>query len=141
MQELHHQKLESAISSYDEETPQTRAIRASAVGTAFGLPAAQQLAQHALPAMRVQASAIHAEYVQLCEHRDKVEARKAHATRKLTATRHKLQGMRVVRGLAETFGVKDVHVGPRTAQMALEDLRKRGRPNAPNKVSFPSSAS
>lgn len=47
MQELHHHKLESAITSYDEERPQTRAIRTSAVETAFGLPAAQQLAQKA----------------------------------------------------------------------------------------------
>ena len=131
MQELHHHKLESAISSYDEERPQTRAIRTSAVETAFGLPAAQQLAQKALPGMRVQASTIHAEYMRLCEQRDKVEARKQHATRKLTKVGNKLQGMTAVRALGKSFGVQEVKVGPRSAQMALEDLRKRGRPNKP----------
>ena len=131
MQELHHHKLESAISSYDEERPQTRAIRTSAVETAFGLPAAQQLAQKALPGMRVQASTIHAEYMRLCEQRDKVEARKQHATRKLTKVGNKLMGAGVMRALGASYGVETVKVGPRSAQQALEDLRKRGRPNKP----------
>ena len=131
MQELHHRKLESALSSYDEELPQTRAMRTSAMESAFGLPAAQQLAMKALPEMRVQASAIHAEYVRLREQRDKVEARKQHATRKLTKQGNKLMGATAVRALGKTHGVEDVKVGPRSAQMALEDLRKRGRPNKP----------
>ena len=71
MQQLHHKKLESAISAFDEERPQTRAFRTAAVGTTLELPAAQQLAQHALPTMRLQASTIHAEYARLRTERDK----------------------------------------------------------------------
>ena len=71
MQQLHHKKLESAISAFDEERPQTRAFRTAAVGTALELPAAQQLAQHALPTMRLQASTIHAEHARLRTERDK----------------------------------------------------------------------
>ena len=65
MQQLHHKKLESAISAFDEERPRTRDFRMAATGTALELPVAQQLAQHALPTMRLQASTIHAEYARL----------------------------------------------------------------------------
>ena len=81
--------------------------------------------------MRVQASAIHAENMRLCEQRDKVEARKQHATRKLTKVGNKLMGAGVMRALGASYGVETVKVGPRSAQQALEDLRKRGRPNKP----------
>lgn len=65
MKQLHHKKLESAISAFDEERPRTRDFRMVATSTALELPVAQQLAQHALPTMRLQASTIHAEYARL----------------------------------------------------------------------------
>ena len=72
MQQLHHKKLENAISAFDEERPRTRDFRMAATGTALELPVSQQLAQHALPTMRLQASSIHAEYARLkCAERDK----------------------------------------------------------------------
>ena len=71
MQQLHHTKLEEAISTFAAERPQTRAFRSAAVCLALELPAAQQLEQLALPTMRLHASTIHAEYARLRAERDK----------------------------------------------------------------------
>ena len=128
MQEVYHEKLASAISTFEVERPQTRAFRSSAMGATLGqLPPSQQYNPDvALQAMRTQSRAIHAEYKRLHMQRQSVLSRKAAGSfalggslfaRKISAVAPKLQAATAVRMMGRELGVKDRPLGsPRSLQ-------------------------
>ena len=118
MQEVYHEKLAAAISTFEVERPQTRAFRSSAMGATLGqLPPSQQHNPDvALQAMRTQSLAIHAEYKRLHKQRQSVLGRKAVGgfgsdgslfARKMNAVAPRLQAVTAVRMMGRELGVKD----------------------------------
>ena len=126
MQEVYHEKLACALSTFEVERPRTRAFRSSAVVATLGtLPPSQRHNPGvALRAMRAQSRAIHAEYARLHEEhallqqqRQSVLGRKAAGglapgggslyARKMSDVAAKLQAATMVRMMGRELGVKD----------------------------------